>query len=122
MTEKQQNDIILALTIRGCDIKGALPRFIDNRDFYCSMLAQIPNEENFSKLGVALDAEDVAAAFDAAHTLKGVIGNMGLTPMYEEVCYIVESLRNGRLDNMQEHYQALSRFKKELENLLESNS
>lgn len=122
MTEKQQNDIIRALTSRGCDIEGALPRFIDNRDFYCRMLEQVPREENFSKLGAALDAGDVTAAFEAAHTIKGVMGNMGLTPMYEEVCYIVESLRNGRLDNMQEHYQALSRLKEELETLLKSQA
>ena len=73
-------------------------------------------------MGAALDAGDVTAAFEAAHTIKGVMGNMGLTPMYEEVCYIVESLRNGRLDNMQEHYQALSRLKEELETLLKSQA
>ena len=35
------------------------------------------------------------AAFEAAHTLKGVAGNLGLKPLYDAVCHIVEPLRRG---------------------------
>ena len=35
----------------------------------------------------------MTSAFEAAHTLKGVTGNMGLTPLYDAVCTIVEPLR-----------------------------
>ena len=38
----------------------------------------------------------MTSAFEAAHTLKGVTGNMGLTPLYDAVCTIVEPLRTGR--------------------------
>lgn len=40
-----------------------------------------------------MKARDYTAAFEAAHTLKGVVGNMGLTPLYQAVCEIVEPLR-----------------------------
>ncbi len=39
-------------------------------------------------------AGDLTGAFEAAHTLKGVAGNLGLTPLYEAVCAIVEPLRS----------------------------
>ena len=29
---------------------------------------------------------DLDGAFEAAHTLKGVAGNLGLTPLYRSVC------------------------------------
>ena len=41
----------------------------------------------------AIDSGNLEAAFDAAHTLKGVVGNMGLTPLYKAVCDIVQPLR-----------------------------
>ena len=35
----------------------------------------------------------VVAAFEAAHGLKGSIGNLALTPIFNPVCEIVELLR-----------------------------
>ena len=34
-------------------------------------------------------------AFEAAHSLKGVLGNLSLTPLYDKVCEITELLRAG---------------------------
>ncbi len=113
------NDQVIERLIQwGCDVPGALPRFIGDRDFYCRMLAMLAGEEDFQKLGDALNAGDVKSSFDAAHTLKGVLGNIGLTPMYEEACSIVELLRAGRLEGTREHYNTLMRQEKELEALL----
>jgi len=115
------NDQIIERLIQdGCDVPGALPRFIGNRDFYCRMLALVPEEENFSMLGEALAAKDVKASFNAAHTLKGLLGNMGLTPMYEEACAIVEPLRAGSLEGTRQHYDTLMQQKMKLENLLKA--
>ncbi|MBR5658308.1 MAG: Hpt domain-containing protein, partial [Lachnospiraceae bacterium] len=36
---------------------------------------------------------DLKGAFEAAHALKGVLGNLSLTPLYEIVCEITELLR-----------------------------
>lgn len=55
-------------------------------------------------LGAAIENQEWRAAFEAAHTLKGVTGNMGLDPLYDAVCNIVEPLR---LDDGQTDYAAL---------------
>lgn len=112
------DEIIESLISWGCDVPGALPRFIGNRDFYCRMLAMVPDEESFAKLGACLAAGDVRAAFEAAHTLKGVLGNMGLTPMYDEACAIVEPLRAGTLEGTPDHYETLMRQNEKLGKLL----
>ena len=60
---------------------------------YLRFLDMFFQDESFQQLENALDAGDLKDAFAAAHTLKGVAGNMGLTPFYEAVCVIVERLR-----------------------------
>ena len=42
---------------------------------------------------VVVEAGDKDAAFEAAHQLKGVLGNLALTPMYEPVAEMTELLR-----------------------------
>ena len=39
-------------------------------------------------------AKDLKAAFEAAHALKGVLGNLSLTPLYTPVVEITELLRS----------------------------
>ena len=41
-----------------------------------------------------LHVVDLDAAFEAAHALKGVLGNLGLTPLYEPVAEMTECLRS----------------------------
>jgi HPt (histidine-containing phosphotransfer) domain-containing protein len=47
------------------------------------------------------------AAFDSAHELKGVLANMGLTPLWEDACALVEPLRVGKLTNTDANYAKL---------------
>lgn len=72
-----------------------MERFADNEEFYISYLPLVAGERAFDRLKDALDSNDGVKAFESAHLLKGLIGNMGLTPMYKECCEVVESLRDG---------------------------
>ena len=45
----------------------------------------------------AVASKDLDKAFDAAHSLKGVLGNLALTPVYQPVYEITELLRE-RID------------------------
>ena len=45
------------------------------------------------ELKESIDAGDLDAAFEAAHALKGVTGNLGLTPIRKPVLEITELLR-----------------------------
>lgn len=79
----------------GGDYETTMARFMGNEQMYLRILSMLPRDENLHKLGQALQAGDYPAAFDAAHTLKGMAGNLGLTPLYQAVCAIVEPLRAG---------------------------
>ena len=53
----------------------------------------VPGEANFDKLADAIRADNLDAAFEHAHALKGVLGNLSLTPIYNPVCEMTERLR-----------------------------
>ena len=63
--------------VYGADYNSTMARFMGKEAMYLKFLEQ----------------QDYEAAFAAAHTLKGVVGNMGLTPLFNAVCAIVEPLR-----------------------------
>ncbi|MFQ8599448.1 MAG: Hpt domain-containing protein [Oscillospiraceae bacterium] len=77
----------------GADYQTTMNRFMGNETLYLKLLDMLFRDTNLQRLGAALDANDLSDAFAAAHTLKGVVGNMGLTPLYSAVCAIVEPLR-----------------------------
>ena len=101
------NAVLQELGAQGCDIRQALHRMLDDEDFYLTMLEELPHEPSFAALGRDLAAGDTAAAFDSAHTLKGVLGNLGLTPLCDTVNRIVEPLRTGSTDGVQKDYAIL---------------
>ena len=78
----------------GVDLKTTMARFLDNEDLYFKFLRKFPEDETFTQLSDSLAAEDYPEAFRAAHTLKGVAGNLGLTHVYEAACGVTEALRH----------------------------
>ncbi|MEG2000445.1 MAG: Hpt domain-containing protein [Evtepia sp.] len=88
----------------GADIDGTMGRFLGDIDLYRTCFTTFLDDEAFAQLGAALAEDDYAKAFESAHTLKGIIGNMGLTPLYEVICKIVEDLRKNDYFDLQAYY------------------
>lgn len=95
----------------GCDIDGALERFVGDEDLYRTCLYTVLSDKAFDGLGETLRAGQVKEAFDYAHTLKGVLANMGLTPMYDITVRIVEPLRAGNGEGLLPIYEELLQAK-----------
>lgn len=79
----------------GGDYRETLDRFLGDESLYLRILDMLFQDKNLDALRASLQSGDLAAAFEAAHTLKGVTGNLGLAPLYEAVCHVVEPLRAG---------------------------
>ena len=77
----------------GADIQQGLGRCMNNEAFYLRLVNMGLDDANFGKLEEAVRNGDRKAAFEAAHALKGVMGNLALTPLYESVSEITELLR-----------------------------
>lgn len=83
-----------ALRQIGVEPEEGLHRCMDNEEFYIKLVEMVPDDEGFSKLQEALGRNDLNAGFEAAHALKGVVGNLSLTPLYQPVYEITELLRS----------------------------
>ena len=102
----------------GCDIKDAMERMMDDEDFYIECLEDIPPDPNFLRLTEALNNKNIEEAFNSAHTLKGVLINLALTPMYNKVVEIVEPLRTGFCKGLIEKNEELLAMREKLAAIL----
>lgn len=93
-------DLQKELQENGCDMQMTMERFLNDISFYSDCLRTALYDKAFDKLKVALEKRDVKEAFNQAHTLKGLIANMGIVPIYEEVVKIVEPLRGGSCEGL----------------------
>ena len=80
----------------GADVDEALPRCLNNEGFYLKLVGKAVEEPAFDRLREAVEAGNLAAAFDQAHALKGVTGNLALTPIDKPVREMTEHLRARR--------------------------
>lgn len=103
----------------GCDVDGALERFVGDKELYQECLYTVLTDKAFVGLGEALKCGAVKEAFDCAHTLKGVLANMGLTPMLDITVRIVEPLRDGNTEGVLEAYEELLASKDILAHMVE---
>ena len=77
----------------GVDTNEGLTRCMNNESFYFRMIKMGLSDKHFDELETLLQKDDRAAAFESAHALKGVLGNLALTPLYKPMAEITELLR-----------------------------
>ena len=82
-----------ALRDFGANTAEGLGRCLNNEAFYLRLVNMALDDAGFAKLAAALESGDKKGAFEAAHSLKGVLGNLALTPLYVPVSEVTELLR-----------------------------
>lgn len=82
-----------ALKTFGANTEEGMARCLNDESFYMQMVAMTLEDKSFDALKAALDAGDSPGAFAAAHALKGAVGNVALTPIFEPLCALTELLR-----------------------------
>ena len=78
----------------GANTDEGLARCFGMEDFYLKLVMTVPDEGNFDRLAEAIRANDLDTAFECAHALKGVLGNLSLTPIYDPVSEMTDQLRS----------------------------
>ena len=81
------------LIAHGMDVAGTLARFGGNEALMMRFLRGFPNDKTMSSLRDAMISGDREAQKVAAHSLKGLSGNLGLTPVYESSSALMNALR-----------------------------
>lgn len=88
-------DLINELSELGVNTNEALKRFMNNSSLYIKMLGKLSATINDLEVMKYIEAGDLDKAVENAHTLKGVTGNLSLTPLYDAYTDIVALLREG---------------------------
>lgn len=68
-------------------------RRLMNEKMVAHFVLMFPNDPTMQNLRNAVSAADIEKSFRAAHTLKGVAGNLGLTQLYNVAVELTEQLR-----------------------------
>ena len=77
----------------GVNTKEGLSRCMNMEKFYFRMLGMGLKNDSFDKLEKLLAEGNLEEAFEQAHAIKGVVGNLAITPIYDKIADITESLR-----------------------------
>ncbi|MBQ4438276.1 Hpt domain-containing protein [bacterium] len=101
----------------GANVEEGVARCMGLNDFYLKLVNMAVPDQQIDALEAALAKKDLDAAFEIAHALKGMYGNISLTPIYKPLSEMTELLRS-RTDT---DYSALlaeaKKQKKKLEEL-----
>ena len=71
------------------------------------MLAKFMNDNAYNDIIAAYNNNDLERVFVLVHTIKGVTGNLALTPLYELACIITEATRNNPNADIKEEIKKL---------------
>lgn len=81
------------LRMYGANADEGLARCVNNEALYLRLVGLLPKDENHKRLKEAAASGDTDKVFEAAHAIKGAIGNLSITPLYEKISEITESAR-----------------------------
>ena len=109
-----------ALKAAGANVEEGLARCLGKEDFYLKMVNLGLTNQNFELLQAPLNEKDYDKAFELCHSLKGVIGNLSLTPLYDLICSLTEMLRSKTDTDYSAIYNQIIEMQKKLLSLQES--
>ena len=94
------------MTAWGAEIDATRRRLLYDDIFYEECLREFASSRNIAALQLAMREQNAGKAFDAAHELKGTTVTLGLTPLYEAICALVDDLRSGWTEQAVSDYEA----------------
>ncbi len=104
----------------GQNYQEMLDRMIGKEELLKKFLKKYPTDRSFGIFETAVASGDVEQIFRAAHTLKGVSANLGLKPIVDIITPLVESTRNGNIDNIEQEFQKISKAHYDMIAMIES--
>ncbi len=102
----------------GANVDEGIKRCVNNEEFYLEMVNKALSDPYFDRLVRSVGENNLDDAFEVAHALKGVLGNLELTPIFEPVSEMVELLRNRTDTDYTSYLDKIKEKKDELVNLI----
>ena len=90
MTENVKEQMIES----GFDYDNAVYRFLGNEQMYHKFLKKLLDDTCYEQIVQGIVRGSASDVFTAAHTLKGVAANLGITPVHQLASQITEATRD----------------------------
>ena len=101
----------------GANVEEALNRCMGSETLYLNLVNRFIDQNTFPGLVDAIKKGDLEEAFHVAHSLKGVLGNLSLTPLYDVIFNMTEYLRNSTEMDYNPYIEKYQKLYAELEAL-----
>ncbi|MGN0614232.1 MAG: Hpt domain-containing protein [Porcipelethomonas sp.] len=106
----------------GINLDDALERFMGKQSLFDRMLKKLPKAVKDYEVLEYFISKDYDTAVANAHTLKGVTGNLSVTPLYEAYTQIVNDLRAGNPDKAQKLLEDILPVQEKIVSYIEENA
>lgn len=104
----------------GADTDEGITRCLNDEDFYLDLVRSVIPDERLDELEKLIADRDFDKAFEMAHALKGMYGNISLKPIYEPICEITELLRDKKDGDYSRYLTEAKEQKKKLVEIVNS--
>ncbi|MDE7478067.1 MAG: hypothetical protein K2M91_08975 [Lachnospiraceae bacterium] len=92
----------------GVDVDAGLERVMDDEPFYEMMLGMFIGSVNDNPIELAdFDADDLEVLTTRVHILKGLTGNLEMTPLFDGYVQVLDFLRTNRPQEALKKYERL---------------
>lgn len=105
---RMKKELQQMLKENGFEVMNTMDRFMQNEELYFKFLKKLTEDGNFEGLKKALADKDYQKAFGHAHTLKGVLANLGIEDAYRKIIPLVEALRHEETDGLEDRMKEFS--------------
>ena len=103
----------------GIDFADAMDRFDGNLALYKRLALKYLDDDHCNSLIAAMDVKDYNNAYEQAHALKGLAGNLSLKALFEEAARVSKELYQGEYEAAANHMEGvIIAHKRALEGLI----
>lgn len=113
--------VIEALNAYGCKTSEAMERFLGKEDLYLRFLGKFLEDTSYDESARVVPQGNPEESLKSVHKLKGVSGNLGLTPLYEVAADMVARYRADDPMGADAEFDELSKRYHEVYDIIESN-
>lgn len=102
----------------GVNTNEGLERCLNNKDLYFRLINKLILDESFFDLKEEIEKKNFELAFQISHSLKGVLGNLAITPLYKIIYELTELLRAKKDIDYKGYIDELLNKRNELESVI----
>lgn len=105
----------------GANVDEGLERCLGRTDLYEKFINKLPEMLEDPEIKASFDNGDYKTAVEKTHAIKGVTGNLSITPLFEAYSDIVSHLRKDSPDKARDIFDAIQPLQDKITECIKRN-